>query len=61
MKDVKYIKLLGPFIETPNYINFKYDEPIDGIEITGIFKPDVWDCKSTFSGGVNLTFMRLSD
>ena len=40
VKNREYIKLLGSFIETPNYINFKYEEPIDGIKIIGIFKPE---------------------
>jgi hypothetical protein len=52
---------LSPFIKTHNYINFKYDEPIDGIKITGIFKPEEWSCHSTFSGEVTLTFTKLSD
>ena len=59
--DDEYIKFTEFTVEKHNYINFKYDNPINGIKVTGVFKPKGWGCRGTVTGEVTFTFTRLSD
>lgn len=59
--DDEYIKFTEFTVKKPNYINFKYDNPINGIKVTGVFKPKGWGCRGTVTGEVTFTFTRLSD
>ena len=61
LKGKHNLTLQTPFEEHDEYINFEYDEPIDGIKITGTFNPKEWGCAGNFMGDVHLVFTRLID